>query len=182
MVSRTGLVKILGTDNSHKPTCTGAKSCLNEYFRVRHYNLNTRGFEGQIETFRIPQMPAKQSGLLPSSIRDLECSPAGSQGWYLYGDRDLAGVFTVAALQPRSLFTLTPQREIVDTDAKFDYLDRPLRFRELQSLGAELENTLAPLGIVRQDWQQNATKLTGTQVAKGFASSNNPIAGLVSWR
>ncbi len=387
----TGLVKILGTDNSHKPTCTGAKSCLNEYFSVRHYDRNTRGFEGQIETIRIPQMPAKQSGLLPSSIRDLERSPAGSQGWYIDGDRDLTGVFTVAALQPRSLFALTPQREIVDTDAKFDYLDRQhwqhtpqnkgklsqvkfvgasaesppvlgtkalvihsfggiggktgdaadlwqtvtghfayglatvdrsaltgepewqvaynqvyahnpdgivagkqdwatyeghlqrgwlatrpvsdllisyppvtedydfggiklsplmelqrqlnifaaryrtgdgtgsasvtpatscvqdanqalyvtirqlnrqviaqqaiqawlaahpqdpqtLRFRELQSLGAELENTLAPLGIVRQDWQQNAAKLAGIQVVKGFTSSNNPISGLVSWR
>ncbi|WP_310412639.1 type II CAAX prenyl endopeptidase Rce1 family protein [Chamaesiphon sp. OTE_8_metabat_110] len=386
----TGLVKILGADHSHKTTCPNAKSCLNEYFSVRHYDLNTRGFQGQIETIRIPQMPAKQSGLLPSSIRDLERSPAGSQGWYIYGDRDLAGVFTVAALQPRSLFTLTSQREIVDTDAKFDYLDRQhwqntpqhqgklsqvkfvgtstknfsglgtkalvihsfggiggktgdpadiwqtitghfaygmatvtrsvltgapewqveynqvyahnpdgivagkqdwatyqghlqrgwmatrpvadllisyppvtedydfdgiklspltelqrqlnifaaryrtgdgtgsasvtpatscvqdanqalyvtirqlnrqaaqpaiqawlaahpqepqtLRFRELQSLGAELETTLAPLGIVRQDWQQNAAKLAGIRVDKGFSSSNNPIAGLVSWR
>ena len=387
-----GLVKILGTENSHKTICTGAQSCPNEYFSVRHYDRNTRGFGGQIETIRIPQVPAKQSGLLPSSIRDLERSPAGSQGWYIYGERDPQGVFTVTALQPRSLFTLTPQREIVDAAAKFDYLDRQhwqntrqnkgklsevkfvgtsarshlaelgsralvihsfggiggktgdsdglwqtvtghfaygmatvvrsaltgepewqieynqvyahnpdgivagkqdwatylghlqrgwlatrpvadllisyspvtedydfggiklsplselqrqlnifaaryrtgdgtgsasvtpatscvqdanqalyvtirqlsrqvalqpaiqawiaahpqepqtLRFRDLQSLRAELETTLAPLGIVRPDWQQNAAKLAGIQVDKGFISSNNPIAGLVSWR
>jgi predicted Abi (CAAX) family protease len=388
----TGLVKILGKDNSHTPTCTGAKPCLNEYFSARHYELNTHGFKGQIETIRIPQMSAKQSGLLPSSVRDLERSAGGSQGWYIYGDRDPQGVFTVAAIQPRSLFTLAPQREIVDTDARFNYLDRQhwqhtpqnkgklsqvkfvgiptqthpetlgtralvihsfggiggktgdppdlwqtitghfaygmatvarstftgelewqveynqvyahnpdgivagkqdwatylghlqrgwlatrpvsdvlisyppvtedydfggiklspleelqrqlnifaaryrtgdgtgsanvtpatscvqdanqalyvtirqlnrqvvsqpeiqawiaahpqepqtLRFRELQSLGAELEATLAPLGIVRPDWQQNAAKLAGIQRDKGFTSSTNPIAGLVSWR
>ncbi len=391
----TGLVKILSIDNSHKLTCTDAKSCPNEYFRVRHYQLNSQGFDGQIETIWIPQVPAKQSGLLSSTIRDLERSPAGSQGWYIYGDRDSQGLFNVAAIQPRSLLTLTPQREIVNRDAKFDYLNRQhwehleqnrgklsqvkfvgildrqqpdrteklgakalvlhafggiggktgdapgiwqtvtghfaygmatvvrsaftgepewqveynqvyahnpngivagkqdwatylghlqrgwlatrpvgdllisyppvtedydfggielsplaelqrqlnifaaryrtgdgtgnasvtpatscvqdanqalyvtirqlnrqvtaqpaiqawltahpqepqtLRFRELQSLGAELENTLVPLGIVRQDWQQNAAKLAGIQVDKGFTSSNNPIAGLMSWR
>ncbi len=57
-----------------------------------------------------------------------------------------------------------------------------LRFRELQSLGTELATTLAPLGIVRQDWQQNAAKLAGIQVDKSFVSSSNPIAGLISWR
>jgi len=388
----TGLVKILGTDRIRKPTCMAAKPCPNEYFSVRHYDPSTRGFEGQIETIRIPQMLAKQSGLLPSSIRDLERSPGGSQGWYIYGDRDPQGVFTVAAIQPRSLFTLTPQREVVEVAAKFDYLDRQhwqntpehkgklsqvkfvgmsagsrpavlgtralvihsfggiggktgdpadlwqtitghfaygmatvvrseftgelewqvaynqvyahnpdgivagkqdwatylghlqrgwlatrpvadllisyppvtedydfggiklspltelqrqlnifaaryrtgdgtgsasvtpatscvqdanqalyvtirqlnrqvaaqpaiqawiadrpqepqtLRFRELQSLDAELETTLAPLGIVRRDWQQNAAKLAGIKSSQGFTSSSNPLAGLVSWR
>jgi predicted Abi (CAAX) family protease len=391
----TGLVKIIGTDNSHKPACNHSQPCLNEYFRVQHYTVNSQGFDGQIEAIRIPQMPAKKSGLLPSTIRDLARSPAGSQGWYIYGERDLQGLFTVAAIQPRSLFSLTPQREIVDVDEKLDYLNRQhwqnisqnqgklsqvkfvgssvhneyhyqeklgnralaihlfggiggengdipgvwqtvtghfaygmatvirseftrelewkveynqvyahnpdgiisgkqdwatymghlqrgwlatrpvadllisyppvtedynfggiklspltalqrqltifaaryrtgdgtgnasvtpatscvqdanqalyvtirqlntqvrsqpqiqawldahpqhpqtLRFRELQSLGAELENTLAPLGIVRQDWQQNAAKLAGIQSDLGFVSSSNPIVGLVSWK
>jgi predicted Abi (CAAX) family protease len=390
----TGLVKIVSTDIDRQPACHPAQTCLNEYFRVRHYNANSQGFDGQIETIRIPQMPAKQSGLLPSTIRELERSPVGSQGWYIYGERDSHGIFTVASIQPRSLFTLTPQREIVDVDEKLDYLDRQhwdniaqdrgklsqvkfvgssapsqhppetlgaralvihsfggiggktgdspglwqtitghfaygmatvirseftnelewqieynqvyahnpdgivagkqdwatymghlqrgwlatrpvadvlisyapvtedydfggiklspltelqrqlnifaaryrtgdgtggasvtpatscvqdanqalyvtirqlnqqvrsqpqiqawiaahpqhpqtLRFRELQSLGAELETTLSPLGIVRQDWQQNAAKLAGINIGKGFTSSDNPIAGLVSWR
>jgi predicted Abi (CAAX) family protease len=392
----TGLVKIIGTNQSQtplSPSDCNLLSCPNEYFQVQNYNSTSRNFDGKIERIRIPQMPAKQSGLLPSSIRDLERSPAGNQGWYIYGDRDPQGLLAVAAIQPRSLFTLTPQQEIVDADAKFDYLDRQhwqntphnkgklsqvkfvgtsagshpaaalgtralvihsfggiggktgdaadlwqtitghfaygmatvarstftgepewqveynqvyahnpdgivagkqdwatyqghlqrgwlatrpvsdlliiyppvtenydfggielspltelqrqlnifaaryrtgdgtgsasvtpatscvqdanqalyvtirqltrqvvaqpaiqawlaahphepqtLRFRELQSLGVELENTLAPLGIVRSDWQQNAAKLAGIQVGKGFSSSNNPIAGLVSWR
>ncbi|PSB52815.1 CPBP family intramembrane metalloprotease domain-containing protein [Chamaesiphon polymorphus CCALA 037] len=388
----TGLVQILGTDNSRQPACKGHSGCPNEYFKVRHYDLNSHGFNGQIETIRIPQMPAQPSGLLPSTIRDLERSPAGSQGWYIYGERDRQNLFTVTAIQPRALFTLVPQREITDTNAKLDYLNlqhwqnidrqkgqlsqvkfrglssehpierlgdrallihlfggiggktgdnpgvwqtvtghfaygiatvtrstftgelewnfeydqvyahnpngiiagkqdwatymghlqrgwlgtRPvsdllisyppvtadydfggiklspltelqrqltifaaryrtgdgtgnasvtpatscvqdanqalyvtirqlnlqvsaqpqiqtwlathpqhpqtLRFRELQSLGAELETTLAPLGIVRQDWQQNAAKLSGIDSDRGFASSDNPLAGLVSWR
>ena len=57
-----------------------------------------------------------------------------------------------------------------------------LRFRELQSLGTDLATTLAPLGIVRQDWQQNAAKLAGIQLDRGFTSSSNPIAGLISWQ
>jgi predicted Abi (CAAX) family protease len=376
-----GLVKILANDN-----CTGALTCPNEYFQVQHYNSNSHGFDGQIERIRIPQLPAKKSGLLPSTIRNLDRSPAGSQGWYIYGERDAQGLFTVAAIQPRSLFTLTPQREILDRDAKLDYLNyqhwqhtpqnkgklsqitfnrhteklgdkalvihtfggiggkngdnlgiwqtvtghfaygiatvkrstfthalewnleynqvyahnpdgiiagkqdwatymgqlqrgwlatRPvadllisyppvtedydfggiklspltelqrqlqifgaryrtgdgtgsasvtpatscvqdanqalyvtirqlnrqvqsqpqiqawmvahpqhpqtLRFRELRSLGAELATTLAPLGIVRQDWQQNAAKLAGI-VDRSFTSSSNPVAGLISWR
>ena len=390
----TGLVKILGTD-THQIACTRRVECPHEYFRVRHYNPNSQGFDGQIETIRIPQMSAKKSGLLPSTIRDLDRSPAGNQGWYIYGDLDTRGLFTVAAIQPRSLFTLTPQREITNSDAKLDYLDyqhwqntaqnqgklsqvkfigmatqkedrhserlgdkalvihsfggiggkngddlgiwqtvtghfaygiatvirsrftheleweieynqvyahnpdgiiagkqdwatylghlqrgwlatRPvsdllisypsvtedynfggiklspltelqrqlhilgaryrtgdgsgsasvtpatscvqdanqalyvtirqlnrqvrsqpqiqawmtnhpqhpqtLKFRELQSLGAELEATLAPLGIVRQDWQQNAAKLAGIDPEPGFANTTNPVAGLISWQ
>jgi predicted Abi (CAAX) family protease len=384
--SLIGLVKILGTDTP-RDTCMARDICPNEYFRVQHYQLNSRGFDGQIETIRIPQATATSSGLLPSQIRDLALSPGGADGWYIYGDRDSVRLFTVAAIQPRSLLTLKPSHDIIELDSKLEYLDRQhwdntpqqkgklsqvtfdrhqeklgdralaihlfggiggkngdapgvwqtvtghfaygmarvtrstftqelewhldynqvyahnpdgiiagkqdwatymghlqrgwlatrpvsdllisyppvtvdydfggiqlspltelerqlhifgaryrtgdgtgsasvtpatscvqdanqalyltirqlnrqvqsqpqiqawidahpqhpqtLRFRELQSLGSDLETTLAPLGIVRQDWQQNAAKLAGIQVAKSFTSSSNPIAGLISWR
>jgi predicted Abi (CAAX) family protease len=386
----TGLVKIIGTNQTQTAPLPGdcdRSKCPNEYFDVRHYHPNSHSFDEEIERIRIPQMPAKKSGLLPSTIQDLERSSAGSQGWYIYGDKDAGGLFTVAALQPRSLFTLTPPRDLTDPDAKLDYLNdrhwqniaqqqgklsrvtfdrrteklgdrslvihlfggiggktgdspglpqtvtghfaygmatvvrdefthelqwsieynqvyahnrdgivagkqdwatymghlqrgwlatRPvadllihyppvtedydfggiqlspvtelqrqlniagaryrtgdgtgnasvtpatscvqdanqalyvtirqlnrqvqsqpeiqawiaahpqqpqtLRFRELQSLGTELETTLAPLGIVRKDWRSNAAKLAGIELDKGFASSNDLVAGLVSWR
>ncbi len=386
-----GLVEILGTDTSRPaslPTaCPGATPCPSEYFRVRHYNPNSDAFDGQIETIRIPQQPAKRSGLFPSTIRDLALSPASSRGWYIYGKRDSLGLFTVTAVQPRALFQLSLTPNITDRDAKLDYLNRqhwestpakkgriervtfdrqpaklgdrallihsfggiggktgdnpgltatvtghfaygiatvvrdeftgelqwsieyhqvyahnpdgivagrqdwatymghlqrgwlatrpvadllisyppvtedydfdgiklsPLtelqrqlqisaaryrtgdgtgsasvtpatscvqdanqalyvtirqlnqqvksqaqirawldthpqhpqtvKFRELQALGTELETNLAPLGIVRQDWQQNAAKLAGTNLITGFTSSGNPILGLMSWR
>jgi predicted Abi (CAAX) family protease len=391
----TGLVKILGNNQSQTAPLPGdcnRSSCPNEYFDVQHYHLNSHHFDGEIERIKIPQMPAKKSGLLPSTIQNLERSPAGDRGWYIYGERDVSGLFTVTAMQPRSLFTLTPQREITNSDEKLAYLnrqhwdnlaqnkgklsqvkfisttspqqleklgdrsliihlfggiggktgDRPglwqtvtghfaygmatvvrdefthelrweleynqvyahnrdgivagkqnwatymgqlqrgwlatrpvtdllisdppvtedydfgghrlspltelqrqlniagaryrtgdgtgnasvtpatscvqdanqalyvtirelnrqvqlqpqiqawiaahpqhpqtLRFRELQSLGAELETTLTPLGIVRRDWQQNAAKLAGIESKQGFVSSSNPIAGLMTWQ
>jgi predicted Abi (CAAX) family protease len=391
-----GLVKILDTSQtqtSRLPSDCNQSKCLNEYFDVQHYNPISHHFDGEVNRIRIPQVPAKKSGLLPSTIQDLERSPSGSQGWYIYGDRDVSDLFIVSALQPRALFTLTPQREIIDTDRKLDYFNhqhwqntaqkrgelsqvkfvgatarqeplekigtkalvihsfggiggkggddlgiwqtvtghfayglatvtrstftnqlewsidynqvyahnpdgivagkqdwatflgdlhrgwlatRPvsdllisyppvtedydfggiklspltelqrqlhifgaryrtgdgtgsasvtpatscvqdanqalyvtiqqlnhqvrsqpqiqawiaahpqhpqtLRFRELQSLGTDLATTLAPLGIVRQDWQQNAAKLAGIQLERGFTSSSNPIAGLISWQ
>jgi predicted Abi (CAAX) family protease len=387
-----GLVKILGTNQAQTaklPSKCNQSKCLNEYFDIQHYNPISHHFDGAIDRIRIPQMPAKKSGLLPSKIQKLERSPAGNQGWYIYGERDVSGLFIVSALQPRALFTLKPQREIVDTDQKLDYFNRQhwqniaqkrgelsqvkfvgatagktlgtqalaihsfggiggkggddlgiwqtvtghfayglatvtrstftnelewsieynqvyahnpdgivagkqdwatflgdlqrgwlgtrpvsdllisyppvtedyefggiklspltelqrqlhifgaryrtgdgtgsasvtpatscvqdanqalyvtiqqlnhqvrsqpqiqawiathpqhpqtLRFRELQSLGTDLATTLAPLGIVRQDWQQNAAKLAGIKVDRGFTSSSNPIAGLISWQ
>jgi predicted Abi (CAAX) family protease len=397
-----GLVEILGTDPSRKEpppaNCPGSKPCPIEYFRVRHYNRDSHAFDGQIETIRIPQKSAKKSGLFPSTIRDLATSPAGSQGWYIYGDKNSQDLFTVAAIEPRSLITIhNPKlalstevfaiQNLLNRDSKLDYLNRhhwentpakqgriekvtfdrlperlgeralvihtfggiggetgdkpgsiatvtghfaygiatvgrdkftgdlqwsieyhqiyahnpdgiiagrqdwgtymghlqrgwlatrpvadiliryppvtedydfggirlsplvelqrqlfisaaryrtgdgtgnasvtpatscvqdanqalyvtirqlnrevrsqpqigawldthpqhpqTLRFRELQSLGAELEQNLAPLGIVRQDWQQNAAKLAGTSVNSEFNSSGNPFLGLISWR
>jgi predicted Abi (CAAX) family protease len=129
-----GLVEMLGTDPSRTEpppaACPGAKPCPIEYFRVRHYNPDSHAFDGQIETIRIPQPSAKTSGLFPSTIRDLATSPAGSQGWYIYGDRNSQGLFTATALQPRSLITIqTPQiapaiPNLQDRDSKLDYLNR----------------------------------------------------------
>jgi predicted Abi (CAAX) family protease len=126
-----GLVEILGTDTSRQepsPTdCPGAKPCPIEYFRVRHYNRDSHAFDGQIETIRIPQPSAKKSGLFPSTIRDLASSPARSQGWYIYGDRNPQGLFTVTALQPRSLIAIQSAITIpnlLDRDSKLDYLNR----------------------------------------------------------
>jgi predicted Abi (CAAX) family protease len=125
-----GLVKIISTDASRKeplPTaCPGSTPCPSEYFRIRHYNPDSHAFDGQMETIRIPQLPAKKSGLFPSTMRDLAVSPAGSQGWYIYGDpaRD-AGLFTVTAIQPSALFQLTaPELNLTESTAKLDYLNR----------------------------------------------------------
>jgi predicted Abi (CAAX) family protease len=123
-----GLVRILGTDPTRTESlpraCAGSTLCPSEYFRVQHYNLANQGFDGQIETIRMPQVASSKSGIFPSTIRDLERSPAGTQGWYIYGDKDPQGLFTVGAIQPRSLFTLTPDREIIDRDGKLDYFNR----------------------------------------------------------
>ncbi|MBW4622642.1 MAG: CPBP family intramembrane metalloprotease domain-containing protein [Cyanosarcina radialis HA8281-LM2] len=51
-----------------------------------------------------------------------------------------------------------------------------LRFDRLVKLGRAIEQNLAPLGIVRSDWQQNAENLAGTSPGGDFIST------FLSWR
>ncbi|MBD2122157.1 type II CAAX prenyl endopeptidase Rce1 family protein [Trichocoleus sp. FACHB-262] len=60
--------------------------------------------------------------------------------------------------------------------------EQTLRFQQLVSLAKDLEQRLIPLGILRSDWQQNATVLAGTNSQPDFTSSRDPLAGLTSWR
>lgn len=110
-----GLVKIINRASSPAAeanattSCPSGGSCQGEYFQVQHYRLASRQFDGKLETIRIPQIPAKSNGLFPSSIRELANSPAGNMGWYISGDRDADGTFTVEAIEPRSLYSLATQ-------------------------------------------------------------------------
>lgn len=121
------LVKILEADSELKKPlpkdCPGSSPCPNEYFKVRHYNPTTGEFDGETETVRIPQQP-KVQGRFFSSIQDLQNSPAGEAGWYLYGARDADKVFTVQALKPRVLFQLQPDEVILGKTAGLNYIDR----------------------------------------------------------
>jgi predicted Abi (CAAX) family protease len=128
-----GLVKILGVDHTISadlPTaCPGEKLCTSEYFLAQHYNPQAQQFDGEIDTIRIPQAPARSFGLFPSAIKDLAKSPAGSQGWYIYGDFPTKSpFFTVESIQPRSLLSIAPAREserkITSADDRLDYFDR----------------------------------------------------------
>jgi predicted Abi (CAAX) family protease len=141
-----GLVKILGVDHTISeplPTaCPGAQPCPSEYFLAQHYNPQAQLFNGEITTIRIPQAPARPFGLFPSTVRDLAQSPAGSQGWYIYGDFPTdSPIFTVEAIQPRSLLSITPEREITTTDDRLNYFDRqhwqntPQRKGQLERVG-----------------------------------------------
>jgi predicted Abi (CAAX) family protease len=124
-----GLVKILGVDHTISadlPTaCPGEKPCSSEYFLAQHYNPQAQQFDGEIDTIRIPQAPARSFGLFPSSIRDLAKSPAGSQGWYIYGDFSAnSPFFTVESIQPRSLLSILSEREITSADDRLNYFDQ----------------------------------------------------------
>ncbi|HEY9879536.1 MAG TPA: CPBP family glutamic-type intramembrane protease [Leptolyngbyaceae cyanobacterium] len=120
------LVKILGTDPEIKKplpkACPGSSPCSSEYFKVQHYSPATGEFDGDIETVRIPQQPKVQDRFF-STIQDLQKSPAGQAGWYLYGSRDADKVFTVQALKPRALFQLQPDEVILGETSALDYID-----------------------------------------------------------
>jgi predicted Abi (CAAX) family protease len=123
-----GLVQVLEPDTSvDQPlpaVCPGASPCPTEYFKVRHFNSATKDFTGPEETIRIPQQPMLKGDRFFSTIRELADSPAGSEGWYVYGSRDEAGVFTVQALKPRQLMQLNPDEVILGEKAGRNYLDR----------------------------------------------------------
>jgi predicted Abi (CAAX) family protease len=121
------LAKILGAAANTKSTsipkaCPGTMPCPSDLFRVQHYNPASKQFDGIQETIRIPQQPIDGFGVYSSTPRELEKSPAGAAGWYLYGAQDQAGIFTVQAIQPRSLMQLTPQQVVLGKSNGLDYL------------------------------------------------------------
>jgi len=122
-----GLVKLLELDpDVDKPrpkTCPGAPPCPTEYFQAQHFDTATGGFSGPIEMIRIPQQPQVRGDRFFSTIRDLVDSPAGSEGWYIYGARDQEKIFTVQALKPRKLFQIQPDEVILGRRRGRSYLD-----------------------------------------------------------
>ncbi|MBE9228283.1 CPBP family intramembrane metalloprotease domain-containing protein [Phormidium sp. LEGE 05292] len=111
-----GLVKFLGLV-PQKPQdlpqlCPGKPPCASDLMRVQHYNMQTHKFDGAIEIVRIPQQPPDNLGIFNMTTRGLDKSPAGKAGWYIYGAKDREGIFTVQAMQPRSLIEVKPQETI----------------------------------------------------------------------
>ncbi len=122
------LVKVLGPVTPAQATftpkdCPGQKPCPGELFRVQHYNPVTGQFDGLQETVRIPQQPVNAVGIFNATPRDLEKSPAGEAGWYLYGAQDKTGLFTVQAIEPRSLVQLKPQQVPLGEGEGLHYLN-----------------------------------------------------------
>lgn len=93
-------------------------------FRVQFYNPAAQDFSGPIATVRIPQQPRLRSGRFQSNLRNLVDSPAGREGWYIYGTRDRSGLFTVQSLKPRSLLQLQPDQVIMGRTSGLNYIDR----------------------------------------------------------
>ncbi|MBD2344211.1 CPBP family glutamic-type intramembrane protease [Anabaena subtropica] len=114
-----GLVKIL---NPAPPVCPGNPPCGSDFFRVRHYSSASRDFDGVEETIRIPQQVFDTRNIPPSTPREIEKSPAGQAGWYIYGAKDTQGIFVVQGIKPRSLLQLQPQHLILGTEAGLNYI------------------------------------------------------------
>jgi predicted Abi (CAAX) family protease len=112
-----GLVQLLAVPSKQGTPATG------EFFRAVHYNPVTQAFDGRSETIRIPQALPNAAGVLQSTPRDLEKSPAGAQGWYIYGAKNAAGMFVVQALKPRSLMQLHPQQILLGKQAGLHYIN-----------------------------------------------------------
>ncbi|MBP0020839.1 MAG: CPBP family intramembrane metalloprotease [Cyanobacteria bacterium SBLK] len=118
------LVDIIEPLEDKKKTCLDKGFCPSEYFRVRHYNQNTQNFDGFEEVIRIPQQPKTRGDRVFSTPDKIFQSPAGHGGWYIYGAKDKAGIFTVQAIKPRALVQLQPDRIILGKRAGFNHIKR----------------------------------------------------------
>lgn len=94
-----------------------------ERFRVRHFDLASRQFNGWREEVRLPEVViAPGYGSQPFTANQIEQSPLNEAGWYIYGAKDAAGCFVVQAIAPRSLFRLQPDRVVFGSKASYRYI------------------------------------------------------------
>ncbi|QPN59332.1 CPBP family intramembrane metalloprotease [Synechococcus sp. CBW1002] len=93
-----------------------------ESLLVRHFNRRSGRFDGPEQTVRLPQQPRDRNGRWLSTPRGLAGSPAGSDGWYLYGAQDANGLFTVQALEPRQLIRPGADQQVPGLNAGLRYL------------------------------------------------------------
>jgi predicted Abi (CAAX) family protease len=105
-----------------KIPCPDPANCPNALMRIRHYNLATQKFDGVEEVVQIPQVLAGRDGVLHSTPYQLERSPAGELGWYIYGAKDRQGRFVVSAIAPRSLLELQPDQILFGEESGRNYL------------------------------------------------------------
>ncbi|MEH2254389.1 CPBP family glutamic-type intramembrane protease [Nostoc sp.] len=150
-----GLVKII------KPILSREKSLLStkyrqdsDYFYVQHYNPNSNKFDGIQETIRIPQEVIDTRNFAPSSSQQIEKSPAGEDGWYIYGAKDANAVFTVSALAPRSLFQIQPRQIITGEELGLNYIKKVNWQNTNKNKGKFNTALLKPVGTSISKWQQ----------------------------
>jgi predicted Abi (CAAX) family protease len=106
-----------------------------DLYQVVHFNPDSRDFDSEIETVRIPQVIADVNGCYPSSNQKLHKSPLNEMGWYIYGAPDAGGTFIVQSLAPRSLLRLQPDRIILGYKAGYKYIRQESWANVAQSKG-----------------------------------------------
>lgn len=140
-----GLVKFLGLVPRKSPDlpqlCPGKPPCASDLMRVQHYNIKTGKFDGAIEIVRIPQQPPDNLGIFNMTTRELDKSPAGKEGWYIYGAKDRAGVFTVQGMQPRSLIQVKHQQKINGFNEGLKYINFQ-NWQEVEKQKGTIQTTL----------------------------------------
>ncbi|WP_254949503.1 MULTISPECIES: type II CAAX prenyl endopeptidase Rce1 family protein [unclassified Cyanobium] len=108
-----GLVRLLSRDPADP-----------ERFQVQHYDRRRGSFSGVIETMRLPRQPPDRHGRRFFDPEGLLATPAGADGWYVYGAPDGDGTFTAQALEPRLLTALASDRLLRGTTAGLNQISR----------------------------------------------------------
>ncbi|MEA5602111.1 CPBP family glutamic-type intramembrane protease [Nostoc sp. UHCC 0252] len=150
-----GLVKIIKPIKSKNKSLSSTKDQQDrDYFSVQHYNANSSKFDGIQETIRIPQQVIDTRNFAPSSSQLIEKSPAGEDGWYIYGAKDANAVFTVSALAPRSLFQIQPRQTITGKELGLNYIQEVNWQNTEKNKGKFNTALLKPVEASISKWQQ----------------------------
>ena len=104
-------------------------------WQVRHYNPETKTFDGPAETL-------KTQGR--DDLAPMKDGRLNRKGWYVYGDTDSKGTMTVAALEPRELFQVNSDQLIRGKDQSVDYLRHENWRLEEQTKGQMTKTLLDP--------------------------------------
>ncbi len=133
-----------------------------DLFPVRHYNRATKQFDGGEETVRLPAVVPNTDDIPPSVTTDLHTSPGNEAGWYIYGAKDAAGVFTVQALAPRALLRVEPQEVRHGSDAAWRFVRRETWEQAADYKGqfrSVLLNQRVPKNAMLQQWEAGSNAL-----------------------
>ncbi len=95
-----------------------------DLFSVRHFNRESRQFDGPAATVRIPQVLPSNEGVFSSRNRGLDQSVLNESGWYIYGAQGQEGEFVVQAIAPRALLRLQPEQVVLGKQAAIQYLTK----------------------------------------------------------
>ena len=118
-------------------------------FRVRHYNPDSRQFDGVEDIVYWPDLPAAANGVRQFSLGQLERSSAGERGWYIYGSPNAQGHFMVRAMAPRALFELAADETINLKSDGLNYINFG-NWRRTE----EHKGTIASVQLGQTDWQE----------------------------
>ena len=89
---------------------------------VRHYNKASDKFDGKEDIVFFPPVVSDRHGVSPATANKIEQSPLNPTGWYIYGAKNKAGMFTVQAIAPRRLFELQPGKIVADKPKTNKYI------------------------------------------------------------
>lgn len=125
-------VQISGTQ---KALVTFEKKIDAHTWQVRHYNPESKAFDGPTET-------VKTSGR--EDLAPMKDRRTNRKGWYLYGDADAKGNMTVSALEPRELFQVKTDQVIQGHDSSVEFLRHENWRMEEQCKGQMTKTLLEP--------------------------------------
>ena len=142
------IVKVLSSDRaSCSTTSTGERTCPHltpaTVFRavVRHYNRSQRQFSGTEETIYFPSVVPDRNGVLPATINKIARSPLNKTGWYIYGAKNRAGIFTAIAIAPRTLLQLQPAKVISGSHKTTKYI-RDRYWQKIEQKKGQIDSIL----------------------------------------